>query len=238
MSRSTMTARMPRRGALALGTGIAVAALASGCGAGQITQTEVQRAAVPGTSRDAGPVAMRNLTVQYKDSGYAQGDDAPLNVYLYNSGNDPVKLCAARTNSGSGVTRTSGSASPTTSASPTPSASPSATAKPTATTKPTATGKATPSASASATPSAGSADCPLDVTIPPLSNVSLTPDDQQFLQVTSLNKELPAGGIIQVDFTFRLAQGSQVDTGLFDIPVNTPVTVAPRSPLNLTPSEG
>ncbi len=236
MSRSTMTARMPRRGALALGTGVAVAALVTGCGAGQITQTEVQRAAVPGTSRDAGPVAMRNLTVQYKDGGYAQGDDAPLQVYLYNSSNDPVKLCAARTNSGTGVTRSSGSASPAGTA----SATPSGTATPSAKATPSPTGRSTASASPtpSATQAAGSADCPLDVTIPPLSNVSLTPDGQDFLQVTGLNSELPAGGIIQVDFTFRLAQGSQVDTGLFDIPVNTPVTVAPRSPLNLTPSEG
>lgn len=61
---NTSTRRVATAVALAAGATLALSA----CGAGQITQTSDQVAAINGTSTDAGTIALRNVHIIYPDS--------------------------------------------------------------------------------------------------------------------------------------------------------------------------
>ncbi len=68
-----------------------------------------------------------------------------------------------------------------------------------------------------------------------MSNVALTPDEQQYLQISALTQPLQPGTVAHIDLTFQLAQGDQLDTGLFDIPVDVPEGPLPRN--SVTPGQ-
>lgn len=75
-----------RLASAALGVGLA-AALAAGCGAGQITQTDSQLPAVNGAQAAQGPIAIRDAALAYPAGGsYPEGSDAPLVLGLVNTG--------------------------------------------------------------------------------------------------------------------------------------------------------
>ncbi|WP_410593239.1 hypothetical protein [Amycolatopsis sp. lyj-23] len=69
-------------GVLALGAALALA----GCGAGQITQTSTQQAAVNGTHAQVKNIDLRNAAVQYPTSGpgYAAGATPALTLTIVN----------------------------------------------------------------------------------------------------------------------------------------------------------
>jgi copper(I)-binding protein len=89
----------PTRAALAVGALIGAVALA-GCGAGQVTQTSDQVAAVQGANVDAGQIAVRNATIEFETPAegaaiYPVGGNAPLTMAIVNSGAELDRLVAA-----------------------------------------------------------------------------------------------------------------------------------------------
>ena len=68
--------------------GLGLALLLSGCGAGQITQTDTQVAAVNGASGNAGPIAVRGAELAYPGGQgvYQPGSNAELIVTIVNTG--------------------------------------------------------------------------------------------------------------------------------------------------------
>src|SRR5262249_18828006 len=73
----------------------AVLAIA-GCGAGQITQTDHQIAAVDGTFGDAGTsIALRNVLIPYPHNPagtYPSGSSVPVSLAIINQGSTPDEL--------------------------------------------------------------------------------------------------------------------------------------------------
>lgn len=100
MSRRHQLMRTPLRwAALVVVSGFATLTLSS-CGAGQITQTDTQVAAVDGANQDAGDIALRDVLLPYPENGagaYPEGSDVPLQATIVNDGNAPDTLIAVRT---------------------------------------------------------------------------------------------------------------------------------------------
>ncbi|EHR63434.1 copper chaperone PCu(A)C [Saccharomonospora cyanea] len=94
------------------------ALLVAGCGAGQITQTDTQVAAINGTSAEVGTIAIRNAEVSHQVGGgadaavYPPNSDARVTMWLVNEGFDADELVSARTDAASNVTITGSRAVP------------------------------------------------------------------------------------------------------------------------------
>src|SRR3954471_8585426 len=169
----------------------------SGCGAGQISQTDKMVPPVPGVDVNSadGKVSLRNLMIKYNGpEGYRVGGTAPLIVVVVN--NDPgaaITLSGATASTADGkplgtVTLTGGAADirnnpapgqPGASASARPSTSASAGASPSAGTS--ASAGTSPSAGATASGGASTEPAappmaPLSLQIPPNSTARLSPD--------------------------------------------------------------
>jgi copper(I)-binding protein len=171
VSRSPRT----RRTGTAAAIGALIGALAlAGCGAGQITQTDTQVAAVDGALATVGFIAIRDAQIEFGEAEgvnvYSRGGEAPLSLTIANTGADADKLVSVSSPAAASVkisgtpdiaggrvlvvegepegaaepTAPSGSARPTGTAAATPT-SPAPTS-----TAPTSTASATPSATASA----------------------------------------------------------------------------------------
>jgi copper(I)-binding protein len=75
----------------------------AGCGAGQVTQTSEQVAAVGGAYANAGPIAVRDVAIVFAEQAggektanvYAEGGDAPLRMTIVNTGATPDRLVSA-----------------------------------------------------------------------------------------------------------------------------------------------
>jgi copper(I)-binding protein len=91
----------PRRTRAPLVVSALIAGVAlAGCGAGQITQTAEQVAAVEGANAGAGEIALRNATIEFDApvhgaAIYPAGTDAPLEMTIVNSGSEADRLIAA-----------------------------------------------------------------------------------------------------------------------------------------------
>jgi copper(I)-binding protein len=258
VTRSTVTHPTVRtRVATALlgGTALATVMLVAGCSAGQLSQTAEAVPAVPGANSVASPgdengIALRNVLIEYPGvQGYRVGDNASMELRLFNNGPQAVSLVQVTTPAASSVVQTgsspiTGAASPTPTATGTPtdtsgSASASATASPTAvrssaSAKPTGSpNSASPSASgsASAEPSQP-AGRPINVQIPSLGYAVLAPSVGSTLELVGLTRSLNAGESIPI--TFGFSNGVQVT---LDVPVDVPLSAAPRSPMVFPSSE-
>jgi copper(I)-binding protein len=88
--------------ALALGAALVLA----GCGAGQITQTASQQAAVNGTHAQVKDIALRNAAVQYPTSGpgYPAGATPALSLTVVNLGTQDDSLVSVTTEGGGQAT--------------------------------------------------------------------------------------------------------------------------------------
>ncbi|RSM41605.1 hypothetical protein DMA12_23580 [Amycolatopsis balhimycina DSM 5908] len=88
--------------ALALGAALVLA----GCGAGQITQTASQQAAVNGTHAQVKDIALRNAAVQYPTSGpgYPAGATPALSLTIVNLGTQDDSLVSVTTEGGGQAT--------------------------------------------------------------------------------------------------------------------------------------
>jgi copper(I)-binding protein len=89
-------------GVLALGAALVLA----GCGAGQITQTSTQQAAVNGTHAQVKNIDLRNAAVQYPTSGpgYAAGATPALTLTIVNRGAQDDSLVSVTTEGGGQAT--------------------------------------------------------------------------------------------------------------------------------------
>jgi copper(I)-binding protein len=91
----------PRRNRAKLVIGALIAAVAvAGCGAGQITQTSRQVAAVEGANTTAGQIAIRNAMIEFDEpvegaTIYPVGGNAPVEMVIVNSGGEVDRLVAA-----------------------------------------------------------------------------------------------------------------------------------------------
>jgi copper(I)-binding protein len=134
-SSAAPTAR--RTALVAVGLALAVA----GCSAGQLAQTAYVQSAVDGASGQAGPIALRNISIAYPDSGrYQKGDSGRLEFIAVNIGDQADKLVDVKTDAAAGVTF--GPATATGTATATATVGPPATES--ESTTPTATGSPTP----------------------------------------------------------------------------------------------
>jgi copper(I)-binding protein len=91
----------PRRNRAKLVIGALIAAVVvAGCGAGQITQTSRQVAAVEGANTTAGQIAIRNAMIEFDEpvegaTIYPVGGNAPVEMVIVNSGAEVDRLVAA-----------------------------------------------------------------------------------------------------------------------------------------------
>ncbi|WP_253768688.1 hypothetical protein [Goodfellowiella coeruleoviolacea] len=87
----TASKRAVATAVFALGLGLTVA----GCGAGQVTQTDTQVAAVNGASGQVGDIAVRDAQFAFPDNAdryYRSGSDASLIVTIVNNGTSPDQV--------------------------------------------------------------------------------------------------------------------------------------------------
>ncbi|MEV4411580.1 hypothetical protein [Catellatospora sp. NPDC049609] len=211
--------------------GAAAAVLAlSGCGAGMISQTADQVAAVPGYSATVpvpggGNIALRDAMIAYPGvKGFPAGADAPLQLRIFNDTEQPVTLESVTSNDAQSVRLATPS---DLKASPTPAAaSPTAASSPTG--SPTASPKGSPSPAASPSPSpAAPAAKPV---IQPGGFLELTPQSGQLALLSGLKKPVGNGEGVHLKLTF--SNGVVIETlpGTV-VPVAPPLSVAPRVPV-------
>jgi hypothetical protein len=229
--------RTARLAALLVAPAVA-AMLLSGCGAGQVSQTDTMVPAVPGANVNSkdGRVSLRDMQIKYNSpEGYSEGSTTPLIVYIAN--NNVEKPLVLR-----GVTATDKAdgasignvvlAGGAPDIGVNPSGTPSAGGSPSATATPSASGSqgagATPSPSApSQSPSAAPSGRPATLTIPPNGFARLSPDHGAYLAISALKVPLKPGSTVYLTFNF---EGVEPIGAL--VPFGVPLSPAPR----LTPS--
>ncbi|QGN46501.1 hypothetical protein GKC29_06405 [Micromonospora sp. WMMC415] len=219
----TRSIRGSRRAALLLsGLAATTGLLLSGCGAGQIAETAIKEPSIQGVNLEAanGEYAVRGLLVAFPGvDGYEAGDNAILNVVIYNDSPDPVTVTVT-TESAREVVITGAAAAAQATASPSviPSAAPSGTPSPQ---------EGSPSPDASPSPTAAPAGRPARIEIPPLSYVQLNTEGEQVLQLIGLDESLRSGQNVFVTFDF--GNGVTING---PAPVAVPLTpAAPPSPI-------
>jgi hypothetical protein len=204
-----------RRAALVAGAATVAALALGGCSAGQVAETAILDAPIAGvnTKSATGSVLIRNLQVEYNGvEGYESGDDAPLELSLYNQTNETVTVTISpqkpsrpqvigATQVGfvsTATVTTPGEVAASTSAGP--SAGPAASAAPTATVK------------------------PAQIKIGPQGSALFRPTDSAQLQVIGLDGALKPGMSVSLVFEF-----SDDATPLeVQAPVASPLTPVPR----------
>jgi len=238
------------RVALLSAAALGAAALVSGCGAGQISQTADMQPAVPGANSTVGPSAdgsiqLRNVLIEYPGvDGYRQGENAPLQLSIFNTGRAAVTLVRVETDAAAAVTLqggpiVAGTAAPSpgaTAAQPhnppvqttgIPEASPSKTPSAPASESPEETSSPTPSESAPTAPSGAGSPAtagggPVSVTVPPNSYVALSSAAGATLRLEQLSRAIRPGEAVTMTFVFD--NGARYT---FDVPVGLPSAPAP-----------
>ena len=219
----------PRRNRARLVIGALIAAVAiTGCGAGQITQTARQVAAVEGANATAGPIAVRNAMIEFDEPAhgavvYPAGGNAPLQMVIANSGAQVDRLVAASSPVAtsvqvSGVLRIPGGQSLRIEGAPAgPGAVP--TAEPT--TEPTEAPAA--GAPAAEAPAAGAAPAEQPAAGDPAAAVEQPPTEESgvgHIVLTGLREDVQPGLTYPLVLTFERAGEVRVD-----VPVESPDTL-------------
>jgi hypothetical protein len=213
-----------------LGAALLGAALLTGlaaCGAGQITQTDVQVAVVPGVNVNSadGQIALRDGMIDYAPT-YQVGQPIPIEVRLFNNSHQAAQLTGVRVtdNTFHGTVLLVGGPTPTpspTTPSPTPSTPPSG----------APSGSAVASASASPTPSpTPSAIGAAQFTVPiGVGGVAvLTKTGGTYLAITDTSAPLIAGRTVSTELTFSYEDGTTTTMTDVDLPVTPPLSAIPR----------
>ena len=215
MSHSTSRLRVGarRRVLTAVGIGLATAIMGTGCAAGQIAQTAEITSAVEGGHATIGPIALRDVKVEYPQDGrYTQGEDARLTLVLANAAVEDDVLTSVRTDSADSVTFRSGD-----SATPVESPTELAPENPSASTSPGA--EPAPNEESS-------------LTLPGNENVLAYADGPR-ITLVGLTRDLLPSETVKLTFTFR-------DAGevTLVVPVAIPATPGPQpSPIDVNPTE-
>jgi copper(I)-binding protein len=79
----------------------------TGCGAGPDAQTSRIVPAIAGVNADADGIQVRNAVVPFAPVGYPRGGDAPVELSIANSGQEPVRLVQLSSDGAGTVTVTS-----------------------------------------------------------------------------------------------------------------------------------
>ncbi|MEV4704752.1 hypothetical protein [Actinoplanes sp. NPDC049316] len=237
-----------RRAVLATGVATVAAVALAACSAGQVAETALKRPSNAGVNVDNADrsVFIRNLSVQYPGvEGYAAGEDAPLEVGIFNQTREPITVLVS-SQPYSGATESQGivsarqiglvgggAATPSApgSAIPEPSGSrPSGTEddqnsdqlpSPDASTNPSPGESASPAA----TPSEAAVR-PARIEIGPLGSATFLPGDAEQLTAVGLTGKLMPGNSINLVFEFS--------NGAAPLTVQAPVSV-PQSPASRAP---
>lgn len=221
MTRSIRGAR--RAAAMLTGTAAATTLLLSGCGAGQIAETAAKVPTSVGVNAQSpdNNFKVRNLSIDYPSvEGYRTGDNAPLNVALYNDSGQPVTVKI--TPEGARAVVLTGPSAP-----PTPGGTTSASPSPATTSgspEPGGSASATPSGEASASPTPTPTPTPeaaAEIQIPAGGFVVLNKAVGSWLQLAGLTEALSPGASVPLTFDFS---GTKVQV---DAPVAVPLTPAP-----------
>jgi hypothetical protein len=189
----------------------------AGCGAGQITQTSDQVAAVAGANATVGPIAIRNARIEFDTAAhgaavYLAGSSAPLEMSIVNTGNEADTLVSASSPVASAVQISGTTTIPggrTLVVAGTPA---DATATPATTAAPTATDTAAPApAPTTATPTTTAATPTVE---PPF-----VEQGTANIVLTGLRQDLEVGPTYPVTLTFQRAGSVQLG-----VPVASPDT--------------
>jgi copper(I)-binding protein len=228
---------------------IGLALALGGCSAGQLAQTAYVQSAVDGANGQAGPIALRDITIAYPADGRSQqGDSARLELFAANTSDQADSLTEIRTDIAGSVrfdAGAGGSATPSGTAAETPTTTETPTATPTATGTGTAPATTTPAPTGSAgslTPSAtgtggatgtGSATATATATGPAAAPVALPPEaltsfreGGPVITLVGLTRSLLPAEVVQITFVFQQAG---------EVTINVPVGV-PSSPLPPAPT--
>lgn len=223
----------PRRNRAQLVIGALIAAVAvAGCGAGQITQTSRQVAAVEGASATGGQISVRNAMIEFDEAAHGAvihpiGGSAPLQMVIVNTGAEVDRLVAASSPVAesvqiSGVLRIPGGQALTVEGAPAALAAPSPAEAAPATT-PSATPGAAPSTStpttapstpAPPTSTPAPAAQPAPVAPPPVAQGAPGVGN---IVLTGLREDVQAGLTYPLILTFERAGEVR-----FDVPVANP----------------
>ncbi|MDG4833482.1 hypothetical protein O7627_29855 [Solwaraspora sp. WMMD1047] len=168
----------------------------SGCSAGQIAETANKVPSAQGVNAETanGEYAIRGLLLAFPGlDGYEAGDNAIMNVVIYNDSPSPVT-----------VTVTSQDAREVVIANAEPAAGTavSPTEIPLTTPPPAGTDSPRPDARPTGSPSPSPSARPARVQIPPLGHVQLNTEAEQVLQLVGLDESLRSGQNAFVTFDF------------------------------------
>ena len=266
MSRSTTRSagdtkgRGRRRAATLITLGLVGASALAGCSAGQIAETAIKVAAIPGVDAAAGSVAIRNVVVSFPAEGYtwAAGSNVPLQLTLINNGDTGDRLTSVTSDLSSSVVlqevpeggQASVGPTETPSASVSESVSPSAGAPissgpspsgavVTGTPEPTlsdgrpspAPSRGTPSPVVNSPLATASAAASLPLEVPARRAVPLQPGGPQ-LVLTSITKEIDPATVVTVTLTFE--RGGSVE---LQVPFAPPESPLPRASITHNEAE-
>ncbi|MET8147458.1 hypothetical protein ACIBSW_05860 [Actinoplanes sp. NPDC049668] len=227
-----------RRAALATGVAAVAAVALAGCSAGQVAETANKRPSNMGVNaaNSDGSILIRNLAVQYPGTtGYAAGENAPLELGLFNQTRQSITVLVSSRPAPSGAGETEGAAAIVSARSVGLTGGPAASAKPAAepSAEPSASGpqpepgvKASASPSASAAGPAGPVFRPARIEVAPLSSVTFLPGDIVQLQAIGLAGKLAPGQALNLVFEFSNGANELV----LQAPVGIPLTPASRGP--------
>lgn len=82
------------RAAVAVAAAGLIGLMIAGCGAGQDARTSLNLSSVPGVNvnADDDSILVRNAHVPFNEAGYPAGDAVPVELWLFNQTNAPVRL--------------------------------------------------------------------------------------------------------------------------------------------------
>jgi copper(I)-binding protein len=216
----------PRRNRARLVIGALIAAVAvAGCGAGQITQTSRQVAAVEGANATGGQISVRNAMIEFDEpvegaTIYPVGGNAPLEMVIVNTGAEIDRLVAASSPVAesvqiSGVLRVPGGRALTIEGAP---AAPAVEPVP-AEGAPTGT-SATPGAAPTTAPPAGAPPADAEPTPVAAPQAAEGEPGAGHIVLTGLREDVQAGLTYPLILTFERAGEVR-----FDVPVANPETL-------------
>ena len=240
MTRSTQAKPLARRrtvlGAALMASAALGVGLLSACGSGQITQTDTQKASVPGISVSSadGKIALRDGGIPYAEQ-YKPGSTVPLNVRFFNNAQQSAKLTGATSDNGAivlvGGAQPSAAPSSAAPSPTTPSATPSGTKKPSGTPSGSPVTESPSAAAPSPTAtSAGASTIAIEIPVSGLAVLSHDNGGSTYLAIDKLTGEplLPGGALTNVVFTFTYADGSTTAIKLPNLPMTPPFTPLPK----------
>ncbi|WIM96210.1 hypothetical protein ACTOB_008381 [Actinoplanes oblitus] len=224
-----MRSLVTRRAALVAGVATVGAIALAGCSAGQVAETAILDTPIAGVNAQSakGSVFVRNAQVVYNGiKGYAKGENAPLELSLYNQSDKEVTVSITSEPVDQPQVVSARQVGFVTAATPAPAQSGAAPSQSGA--APSASGalpegSATPSAPAAAPSAAVTA---AQVKIAPLGQALFRPTDANKLQLVGLSDDLKPGQNVNLVFHFSTGEPDLA----IQAPVAIPATAASRAP--------